>query len=385
MAVYTWGFGKNGQLGLGNKETVHTPQPANKTSAGQNLKSVVQVCCGGLFTAIVTRDGCLYTAGCGKFGRLGLGDSEDDVPLFSLVNSFGGVQQVSCGSWHAAAVTVEGQVYIWGHKKACGNSITSSSEGSAAMGIPSHVSYFTEVKVSGVACGHNYTYVWTSEGRVYSWGRGQHGVLGHGSDRDILSPTKLEQLSEFIVVAVDAGYSHCGTVTQCGLLFVSGKGSDGALGQGQSQLTDVYNPTKCDTAGCHISSVSCSKGEHHGHTLALTKQGEMLVWGDGYKGKLGLGDQKSRYTPTPVPKEYFNNEAVVSISAGGIHSSAATSSGSVYTWGCGSDGRLGHRDGQGHRYLFRSDVPRKVEELPQNELNTASVSASYYHTAALFS
>ena len=39
------------------------------------------------------------------------------------------------------------------------------------------------------------------------------------------------------------------------------------------------------------------------------------------------------------------------VCAGGIHSSAVTVDGGVFTWGCGSDGRLGHPEAEGHRYL----------------------------------
>lgn len=92
--------------------------------------------------------------------------------------------------------------------------------------------------------------------------------------------------------------------------------------------------------------------------------------------------QKMMSSPSTIPQEYFNGEKVVSIAAGGIHSCAATLTGKVYTWGCGSDGRLGHKDGEKHRYLFRSDIPRLVEDLPKNS-NYVAVSSSYYHTAAL--
>lgn len=71
---------------------------------------------------------------------------------------------------------------------------------------------------------------------------------------------------------------------------------------------------------------------------------------------------------------------MIEVECGGIHSAAVTREGSVYTWGCGSDGRLGHPEAKGHRYLFRSDVPRKVENLPSK---VVSVDCSYYHTAVL--
>ncbi len=38
---------------------------------------------------------------------------------------------------------------------------------------------------------------------------------------------------------------------------------------------------------------------------------------------------------------------------GGIHNSALTLDGRVFTWGCGSDGRLGHLEYEGHTFLYK--------------------------------
>ena len=105
-------------------------------------------------------------------------------------------------------------------------------------------------------------------------------------------------------------------------------------------------------------------------------------WGDGYKGKLGLGDQENRERPTRIDTAHFSGESVTSVICGGIHSTAMTREGSVYTWGCGSDRRLGHPEAKGHRYLFWSDLPRKVEGLTKNG---TSQDCSYYHTAVIIS
>ena len=94
-----------------------------------------------------------------------------------------------------------------------------------------------------------------------------------------------------------------------------------------------------------VEMVSCSVGEHHPHTLILTTSGAVYSCGDGYKGKLGVGDQEWRDRPCKVS----GLEGVVKLAAGGIHSAALDKEGKVYTWGCGSDGRLGHPGAEGHR------------------------------------
>ena len=75
MAVYSWGLGKNGQLGSGLKEdqTLPTKAKFDKTTSDQ----AVAVSTGGLFTCFCTNRGKLFSYGCGKHGRLGTGDEID--------------------------------------------------------------------------------------------------------------------------------------------------------------------------------------------------------------------------------------------------------------------------------------------------------------------
>ena len=72
MSVFTWGFGKCGQLGNGAQETRHTPVKLG-------IPSCQAIDSGGHFTAAVTDSGELYTFGCGKHGRLGTGNEDDKL------------------------------------------------------------------------------------------------------------------------------------------------------------------------------------------------------------------------------------------------------------------------------------------------------------------
>ena len=78
MSVFTWGFGKCGQLGNGTKDTRHTP---GRLSLPDKC-GCTRIGSGGHYTAVVTDKGELYTFGCGKHGRLGTGDEDDRlVPI----------------------------------------------------------------------------------------------------------------------------------------------------------------------------------------------------------------------------------------------------------------------------------------------------------------
>ena len=240
-------------------------------------------------------------------------------------------------------------------------------------------------KVSGVSCGNNFTLLWTTDGEAYSWGCGRHGVLGHGDEQDRTSPTLISKFkgNGEKVTYMNAGFAHCGAVTNEDKVYMFGKGEDRALGLGSEKTKVVNIPTSVGFLdGKGIVVLSCSVGEKHGHTMFVCRTGSVYSCGDGYKGKLGLGDQESRSIPTLIPEDNFNKEHIEQVASGGIHSTAVSKEGHVFTWGCGSDGRLGHPDGKGHRYLFRSDIPRLVEDLVKVGQAT-SICCSYYHTATI--
>ncbi|XP_050406209.1 uncharacterized protein LOC126821757 [Patella vulgata] len=369
MSVLTWGLGVSGQLGSGDKLTQHIP--VSVKFFAKETPNCRLISCGGLFTSILTDDGRVFTSGCCKYGRLGNVQVEDEV-VFKEVKPLGKQhKQISSGIWHGATVTSDNNLCVWGHGKASGINQKTS--------IPPTIS--PSIRVTGVSCGFNFTLAWSLEGQAYSFGSGHFGVLGHGSLDNVSSPRLIASLSKYNIVSMSAGYSHSGAITQDGKLFMFGKGADGALGLGEENRENKMEAVEVANDSICFKTVSCSVGEHHGHTLATSSEGGVYSWGDGYKGKLGHGDQGSRFLPTKIDPAWFDGDCIIQVASGGIHSCALSSEGHVFTWGCGSDGRLGHPEGKGHRYLFRSDTPKIVEELLKYKV--LQVSCSYYHTAAI--
>lgn len=71
--VRSWGRNQNGQLGLGTTEDSLIPQVV-QAFVGISVKMVAA---GAEHTAAITEDGELYGWGWGRYGNLGLGDRED--------------------------------------------------------------------------------------------------------------------------------------------------------------------------------------------------------------------------------------------------------------------------------------------------------------------
>eukprot|EP00698_Gefionella_okellyi_P000351 TRINITY_DN1029_c0_g1_i4.p1 TRINITY_DN1029_c0_g1~~TRINITY_DN1029_c0_g1_i4.p1 ORF type:complete len:588 (-),score=70.43 TRINITY_DN1029_c0_g1_i4:829-2592(-) len=91
-------------------------------------------------------------------------------------------------------------------------------------------------------------------------------------------------------------------------------------------------------------------------TIAATSHGDCYTWGCGTNGPLGHGDEENVFYPKRV--SVLHKKFVVRVSCRWSHCAVVTDTGDVYTWGWGGEGRLGHGDTE-PRY-----VPTRVDGLP---------------------
>ena len=63
---------------------------------------------------------------------------------------------------------------------------------------------------------------------------------------------------------------------------------------------------------------------------------EVLLWGSGWKGKLGTADDVNRLVPTPVPS--LKRKHLQLIVCGSFHTIALSEGGDIFTWGIGERG-----------------------------------------------
>ena len=128
-----------------------------------------------------------------------------------------------------------------------------------------------------------------------------------------------------------------------------GYGSYGRLGHSDQQAQ--WQPKKVEAfAGRRVVTVSAGDL----HSLAITADGSIWSWGGGRFGRLGHGDYQNRLLPKKI--EAFAGRRVVAVSAGSDNSLAITADGAVWSWGQGESGCLGHGEDLSNQLL-----PKKIE------------------------
>ncbi|KAK9292355.1 hypothetical protein L1049_020321 [Liquidambar formosana] len=248
--VQSWGRNQNGQLGLGTTEDSLVPQ---KIQAFQGV-SIKMVAAGAEHTAAVTEDGELYGWGWGRYGNLGLGDRNDRlVPQKVSAIHFQGEKMalVACGWRHTISVSSSGVLYTYGWSK----------YGQLGHGdyedhlVPHKLDALSGYIISEISGGWRHTMAFTSDGKLYGWGWNKFGQVGVGDNVDHCSPVQVKFPHEQKVVQISCGWRHTLAITERQNVFSWGRGTNGQLGHGET--IDRNIPTIIDAL-----SVDGSKGQH---------------------------------------------------------------------------------------------------------------------------
>jgi alpha-tubulin suppressor-like RCC1 family protein len=126
--------------------------------------------------------------------------------------------------------------------------------------------------------------------------------------------------------------SNCAQVTESGELYIWGDTCAGCAGELRHSPQRVLLPPRT-----MIRAVSLGRA----HVLALASSGQLFSWGMGRDGRLGHGDTAHRAGPTMVATLEEAGVGIVSVAAGSAHSLVADTEGGLWSWGCPLEGALG--------------------------------------------
>ena len=185
--VYTWGWGNDGRLGHGEESYLLVP----RLVTGLQQCDISEIACGYYHSMARSDAGVIFTWGAGAHGRLGHGNASDvSTPHTVRSMDHTPVQQISCGGYHTVALAQDGGLWTWGHG-ANGRLGHGFGESEDTL-VPRRVK---SPKIKGgieqIACGEHHTGVRMVDGRVFTWGRGAFGRLGHGEEVDVDTPREV--------------------------------------------------------------------------------------------------------------------------------------------------------------------------------------------------
>ncbi|CAM9238533.1 unnamed protein product [Scytosiphon promiscuus] len=260
----TWTFGGNtfGQLGHGDRSGRSAPSAL----ACFEGSGVLSVACGLYHTVspppvdvgskkkvVSVADGGLFSFGKNDHGQLGLESGEPRLAPERHRTCTAVVEHLACGYHHTVALVASGENATRkaerGHGGSLGRDEKQWMQGGQVPGLVGKA-------IIQVACGSYHTILLDAEGRVYPFGRNNHGQLGTGTREDSCRPCFVEELSDKFVCQVAAGFYHTLCLTGPALAprgrgeNASAAGSAAGARGSKSLSSDLYrllnNPCRSD-------------------------------------------------------------------------------------------------------------------------------------------
>jgi len=281
-AVYSFGDGRCGQLGLGDGRGRRIPHKIHALSH----HVVTQIAAGDAHSVFLTARGEVFTCGWGEAGQLGHGN-EGDLCLPEQVQALNG-ESITCIAAGSATTLFAGPNGCW----SCGV----NEEGQAGQGeygidwagitTPARIAEFHGLDIVSLSAGADHSAVVDRLGRLYTFGYGDHGCLGHGDDRRQRHPVEVKALDDVPVAACACGTAHTIILTTHGEVLTCGNSENGRLGHGDD--TPQMEPTLVRAlSGVYVTEIAA------GSRCTLVKTGgndsRFLVCGSSQHGELGCG------------------------------------------------------------------------------------------------
>ena len=268
----------------------------------------------------------LLTWGSSFSGELGTNDTTQrntPVTTFAGGNNW---KQVFGGYSYVAAIKTDGTLWTWGYNGY--GQLGDFSTTTRSIPVTTFAGGTTWKQVS---CGGEYTAAIKTDGTLWTWGRNHRGQLGDNTTTNRNIPvTTFAGGTNWKSVA--CGRFHTAAIKTDGTLWSWGQDFEGQLGD--NTTTNRSIPVTTFAGGNTWKSVAAEDF----HTVAIKTDGSLWIWGLNSSGQLGDNTIITRSTPVTT---FAGGNNWKQVSAGGNHTEAIKTDGSLWTWGYNGDGRLG--------------------------------------------
>ncbi|XP_063404093.1 serine/threonine-protein kinase Nek8-like [Mytilus trossulus] len=311
--------------------------------------------------------------------------------------------QASSGRTQKAGVTKNGRLIVWESSSVAGTEtlIPGATDIPAPTFIPRYLEGQSAVNIQHVACGDFHTACLTDRGILMTFGSGANGCLGHGNHNDVAQAKIVEALLGCEVTQISCGASHVIAVTNEHEVFSWGRGDNGRLGLGTQDshaspmpvpIPEHFQPSKvccgvdCSMILTHDNKLLCCGSNRYNklaldvispdgstmkvieevhsfspvasyplinlhvkqvamgtsHSAAVTADGKCFMFGSNQFGQLGNSSHGNSRQPQPL--RTLDSQNVTAVACGDIFTVAVVDVKDVYSWGKSSRGRLGRTE-----------------------------------------
>jgi len=284
-SVWAWGWNNKGQLGSGTTSELLVPTCVDGLTRVQNIAA------GAYHSMALLHNGDVKAWGSNSYGQLGDGTSNQRYQP-APVNNLEKIKAIAAGYNHSLAILEDNTVMAWGNNNA--GQVGDYSDGNNKF-IPVKVSHL--VNVVSIAAGKEHSMALKKNGTVWAWGSNDKGQLGIGSTINQNHPVQIETLDD--IDAIAAGGQHSMALREDGTIWIWGLNNQGQLGNG-TMLTDevIHYETTPIKVESNQPFIGISAGENH--SMALSADGTVWVWGDNSKGQLGTDTPQNILVPQLV-------------------------------------------------------------------------------------
>ena len=352
--LWAWGYNPYGELGNGSNDGSAHPVP---TRVGiDNRWTAVAI--GSWHTIAQKADATLWAWGGNSSSQLSL--SADNITYNMDSNAHPNPIQIRMdANWIAVAAQLnrtfaqktDGTLWGWGDNHY--GALGTGSIVNSATPIPAQIG--TDANWAGVSAGENHTFAQKTDGTLWAWGYNSYGQLGIGSADTSAHPIPVQTVTDATWLSVAAGGVHTIALKTDGTLWAWGGNSYCQLGISSTDTNAHPSPVQIGTDANWLSVAAGGV-----HTIALKTDGTLWAWGDNRYGQLGIGSAETNTQPSPVQIGTDTDWATIAV--GGFNSFALKTDGTLWAWGRNNYGQLG--DGT----TLDQIAPVKIMELNHNDL-----------------
>ncbi|MCO5599281.1 hypothetical protein L7F22_053382 [Adiantum nelumboides] len=198
----------------------------------QGLENVRLIAVGAFHNLALLECGEVWAWGNNEYGQLGTGDTQPralPVPVKGLDGLI--MEDIAAGGWHSMALTPEGEPNGCQMRWELCPTVRIQFWDDLGLKTGEFVFYLREVGCPRLGTHGGFSLVDEDSKEVYAWGRGEHGRLGFGDDKSSkMVPQEVSLLAEETIVQVSCGGTHSTALSAAGRMYSFGRADHGRLG-----------------------------------------------------------------------------------------------------------------------------------------------------------